>query len=73
MCVYVCECVCKVKAPPLQPHVPLLAEDRNPARTACVSPLSFPTVSIKREQIGERKREKDAIPVGSPPAAVGIV
>ena len=53
-CVCVCACVCvwKVKAPPLQPHVPLLAEDRNPA---CVA-LSFPTVSIKREQIGERER-----------------
>lgn len=63
----------KVKAPPLQPHAPLPAEDRIlPERALCV-PLSFPTVSIKREQIGERKGEKDAIPVGSPPAAVGIV
>lgn len=69
----VCVCVCEAKAPPLQPHVPLLTEDRIlPERTVCPSQLPY-CLNKTGANWREKASGKDAIPMGSPPAAAGIV
>lgn len=60
----VCVCVCArtVKAPPLQPHVPLLAADRIlPERTVCPSKLPYCLDTTRANWGKERERKMPSL------------